>query len=94
MSQAKRMIYIREENLAFYNTLENKSDFINECLKTARLGGVDNIKTTEVEEGPVEQASNLGGVQDAVQAMRERDAKRLADYRKRNGLYDPTHPEE
>lgn len=93
MSKAKRMIYIREENVEFYDSLENKSDFVNECLKTARLGGVDNIKTTEVEEGPVEQASNLGGVQDAVQAMRDRDARVLKEYREKQGLYDPTKPE-
>lgn len=92
MSKTKRMIYIREENLAFYETLENKSDFINECLKTARLGGVDNIKTTEVSEGEV-VPSNLGSTHDAVQAMRDRDARRLAEYRKKNGLYDPTKAE-
>lgn len=84
------MIYIREENVGFYDSLDNKSDFVNECLKTARLGGVDNIKTTEVEEGPVETSSNLGGVQDAVAAMRERDKKRLAEYRKQHGIPAPT----
>lgn len=89
MSKTKRMIYIRQDNLDFYETLENKSDFINECLKTARLGGVDNIKVEEVDEGPVTQTS-LTPVHDAVQAMRERDAKVLAEYRKKNGLYDPT----
>lgn len=83
------MIYIWQDNLDFYNALENKSDFINECLKTARLGGVDNIKTTEVDEGPVAQTS-LTPVHDAVQAMRDRDARILAEYRKKNNLPNPT----
>lgn len=91
MSQAKRMIYIRDENLKFYNTLENKSDFINECLKTARLGGVDNIKTTEVDEAePTEDQSRQGlETYDAVEAMRKRDLMVLAEYRKKNGITPP-----
>lgn len=89
MSKTKRMIYVREENLEFYDSLKNKSDFINEALKLARLGGVDSLGATEVSEGDI--ASNgAGGVQDAVQAMKDRDLKRLQEYRKRNGLYDPT----
>lgn len=94
MSKAKRMIYVREENLAFYEELKNKSDFINECLKTARLGGVDNIKTTEVEEGPLPTPTRTAGVNDAVQTMRDRDARLLKEYRKAHGMYDPTHSEE
>lgn len=38
MNKQKRMIYIYEENVEFYNSLENKSEFINEQLKNARLG--------------------------------------------------------
>lgn len=32
----KRMIYIWEENLDFYEELENKSDFVNYALRKAR----------------------------------------------------------
>jgi len=88
MSKTKRMIYVREENAEFYDSLENKSDFINEALKLARLGGVDNLKVTEVEEGPI--PSNADGVHGAIASMRERDLKKLQDYRKANGLYNPT----
>lgn len=92
MSKAKRMIYIREENLEFYDGLDNKSDFINEALKLARLGGVDSLKVLEVAE--TETPSNaMPGVHDAVAAMRERDAKILAEYRKKNNLPDPTRAE-
>lgn len=89
MSQAKRMIYIRDENLDFYNTLENKSDFINECLKTARLGGVDNIKVSEVEEGAVIDPNAASSLGNALDAMRERDLKALEEYRKKNGITPP-----
>lgn len=94
MGKTKRMIYIRDENVEFYDKLDNKSDFVNECLKTARLGGVEEIKTTEVDEGPIEQASNMGGVVSAVEAMKVRDKARLDEYRKKKGLYDPTASEE
>ncbi len=93
MSKTKRMIYIREDNVDFYDALENKSDFVNECIKTVRLGGVSNIKVTEVQEGNIETTNNTGGIQDAVQAMRDRDAARLKEYRKKKGLYDPTKAE-
>ena len=32
MTKQKRMIYIYEENLDYYDALENKSDFINRAL--------------------------------------------------------------
>lgn len=32
MNKQKRMIYIYEENVDFYNSLENKSEFINRKL--------------------------------------------------------------
>lgn len=89
MSKPKRMIYIREENLAFYDSLENKSDFINEAIKLARAGGVDSLKVTEVSEGEV-SSNSANGVVDAVQAMKDRDLKRLQEYRKAHGQYDPT----
>lgn len=90
MGKTKRMIYIREENIEFYDAVENKSDFVNECLKTARLGGVTDIKTTEVEEGPIEAPTQTEGVKDQLQAMHDRDASRLKEYREKNGQYDPT----
>lgn len=93
MSKTKRMIYIRDENVDFYDDLENKSDFVNECLKTARLGGVTDLKTVEVEEGPVVESSATSNTVDALAAMRERDRLRLAEYRKKHGLYDPTNSE-
>lgn len=37
MTKQKRMIYIYEENLDYYDEIENKSEFINEALKQARL---------------------------------------------------------
>lgn len=91
MSQAKRMIYIREDNLEFYNSLENKSDFINEAIKTARLGGVDNLKTTEVAETEPNEGESRQGLEvvDALEAMRIRDKKRLDEYRERNGITPP-----
>lgn len=92
MSKTKRMIYVREENLEFYDSLENKSDFINEALKLARLGGVENLKVTEVEEGEV-PSNGTAGVHEAVETMRERDARILSEYRAKHGLYDPTRTE-
>lgn len=83
------MIYVRDENVDFYDALENKSDFINESLKTARLGGVNDIKVTEVAE-ETKEAKQSGSVHDALDAMRKRDKARLAEYRKQKGLYDPT----
>lgn len=35
-SKSKRMVYIWEENLDFYDSLENKSDFINRCIQEAQ----------------------------------------------------------
>lgn len=93
MSKTKRMIYVWDENVEFYDKLPNKSEFLNEAMKTARLGGVDSLKVTEVEEGEVAQTSNVGEVHDSLAAMRERDAKRLAEYRAKKGLYDPTKAE-
>lgn len=90
MSSNKRMVYIQPENLEFYDSLENKSDFINGALKTARLGGVTDLKTTEVEEGEVVPEGRSADVHSQVNAMRERDAQRLKEYRKKMGLYDPT----
>lgn len=90
MGKTKRMIYIREENQEFYDGIENKSDFVNECLKTARLGGVDNIKTTEVSEGPLEEPEKVADVSTASESMRERDLRRLKEYRAKQGFYDPT----
>lgn len=37
MSKQKRMIYIYEENLDFYDTLPNKSQFINDALQDSRV---------------------------------------------------------
>lgn len=36
MGKQKRMIYIYEENVDFYEALENKSEFINESIKLAK----------------------------------------------------------
>lgn len=92
MGKTKRMIYIWEENLEFYDELENKSEFLNYALRVARLGGPGtNFKVEEV--GEKEVSSNAGGTQDALEAMKERDAKILAEYRKKMGLYDPTKVE-
>lgn len=37
MNKQKRMIYIYEENLDFYDELENKSQWINDKLQDARV---------------------------------------------------------
>lgn len=87
MGATKRMIYIREENIDFYDKLENKSGFINEALELARLGGVENLKVTEVGET---ESSNTGDLQDSVESMEQRDARRLKEYREAKGLPDPT----
>lgn len=36
MSKNKRMIYIWDENLEFYDSLQNKSDFINRLMANAK----------------------------------------------------------
>ena len=36
MTKQKRMVYIYEENLPFYESLANKSDFINKALARGR----------------------------------------------------------
>lgn len=87
MSKTKRMIYVREENVEFYDSLENKSDFINDALKLARLGGVNNSK---IEELPEPKAVLPGlEVHQALEAMKERDRRLLAEYRERNGIKPP-----
>lgn len=53
----KRMIYIYEENLDFYNNLENKSEFVNDALQDARITGriknvPSNPKVTETKTAP------------------------------------------
>lgn len=47
MGKQKRMIYIYEENVAFYNELENKSEFINKQITRARLGDKAPTKSQE-----------------------------------------------
>lgn len=47
MGKQKRMIYIYEENVPFYESLENKSEFINKQIARARLG---NKAPTEAQE--------------------------------------------
>lgn len=88
MSKNKRMIYIQPDNIEFYDKLENKSEFINDSLKLARLGGVDNLKVTEIAEDTGNERVGLEAY-DALEAMRKRDQKILKEYRKKNGLYDP-----
>lgn len=36
MTKQKRMVYIYEENLDFYESIENKSEFINAALKEGK----------------------------------------------------------
>lgn len=85
MSKTKRMIYIWGENLEFYDSLGNKSEWINERIREVREARGETV------EQPTETPSNQGATpQDALTAMRERDKARLAQYRKENGLYDPT----
>ncbi len=87
------MIYIKPENVEFYDSLENKSDFINGCLQTALLGGVRDLGTKEISERVVGDGSETAQTQDAkagVESMRERDLNRLREYRAKQGLYDPT----
>lgn len=38
MGKQKRMVYIYEENIDFYEELENKSEFINESIRLAKSG--------------------------------------------------------
>lgn len=80
------MIYVRDENVEFYDSLENKSDFINEALKLARLGGVQDLKVTEKAE---EEQIGLPDIHDAVESMQERDERLLKEYRERNGIAPP-----
>lgn len=37
MNKQKRMVYIYEENLEFYDSLENKSQFVNDALQDRRI---------------------------------------------------------
>lgn len=46
MSQVKRMIYIWPENLEFYNSIDNKSDFINRAIAKARIEGQESSELT------------------------------------------------
>jgi hypothetical protein len=36
MNKQKRMVYVYEENVAFYDSLDNKSEFINNALAEAK----------------------------------------------------------
>ncbi len=49
MKKQKRMIYIYEENLEFYEGLANKSQWINDKLQDARI---DNRIKPEPGEDP------------------------------------------
>lgn len=86
MSANKRMIYIRPENLEFYNNLKDKSEFVNDAIEAARNGVVDNTKVTQTETTGTDQTQSA---QNAVDAMRERDLKVLKEYREKNGIAPP-----
>lgn len=69
----KRMIYVYEENLQFYNSLNNenplgnKSEFINRALQAGRLG---NQRT------PEEKPSEAGSPEDQHPDPRIRETHR------------------
>lgn len=84
MSKTKRMIYIREDNLDFYDALENKSEFVNDALVAARDGVVHNIKDKQVVGNTQTENSK-----DQLEKMRERDLQRLKEYREKNGIAPP-----
>jgi hypothetical protein len=67
MNKQKRMIYVWPENVEYYDSLPNKSDFINEMLKQFRLG---DIKPTVNEPKKDERISFI---QDSIAAMEKRD---------------------
>jgi hypothetical protein len=62
------MFYIYAENLEFYESLPNKSEFVNAALEAARTKGV---------VGPKEVKSPLQSAQDALTAMERRDQERF-----------------
>lgn len=66
MTKQKRMIYIYEENVEFYDNLENKSIFINEALKDGR------IRKSVVEQ------TNTNNIDYVRQKVAEMDAARKA----------------
>lgn len=57
----KRMIYIYEENLEFYDALDNKSSFINELIFREKKGKTED--------------KNLAYVREKIAAMDEKRVK-------------------
>ncbi len=45
MNKQKRMIYIYDENVEYYDSLANKSEFVNEKLRLARK--IAPVESTE-----------------------------------------------
>lgn len=46
----QKMIYVSDDNLEFYDQMEDKSEFINKKLKELRLEGDVVDKSTEFED--------------------------------------------
>jgi hypothetical protein len=60
----KRMLYIYEENLEFYNSLSNKSQFVNDALQDARIS--ERIKDAPEPQAAPERTAGQAVVVDGV----------------------------
>lgn len=84
MSKQKRMIYVYEENLAFYESLDgkdgrqNKSEFINDALQDARIKGrVDPQKPKHDNDQPATPSAPLSDTEKLIEETRQRDLAAL-----------------
>ncbi len=74
MNKQKRMIYVYEENVEFYDSLANKSEFINEKLRIAKRTDVnDNTEDPNWHPDP-----RIRETRAAVAAMDKKDRDSLA----------------
>jgi hypothetical protein len=71
----KRMIYIYEENLEFYDALKNKSQFINDALQDSRVNERLRMNKTQAEDPNWHPDPRIRETRAAVAAM---DAKNKA----------------
>jgi putative NIF3 family GTP cyclohydrolase 1 type 2 len=75
MNKQKRMIYIYEENVEFYDNLDNKSQFINDALQDARIDTrikePNDTVTNEVGDKP--QVDQNASIEEQIEQTRQRD---------------------
>lgn len=72
MNKQKRMIYVYEENVEFYDNLENKSEFINKQLSGARRSTTKPGVPEDTSPGMVARNANLDFVKKKLKAIDER----------------------